>query len=444
MRRLQLILLAAGLIAQWLVASDGLAESPQFDEQVVYRLSRFNGRGYSDDFIPRGEKTIYLLADANHVISPRYTLVYFWPITGKFVAAFKKLNEDVRGSVEILQGDKVVESLEKEEYTIFYPEGIMGDVSQLHVGKDAYAIFEKYEKPLTQFHNRLSEYSKQMLAYRIKLKAYVEDLQKRKDAGLEFTQEQIESEMPKEPPQPERPPFDVTGLKADFIVNLPRGEYQIRTRAEDGTIVEGSLKNVVVFSRRRADRIGYEVIPGDRWTKKENSNDPASSIYATGQNILYLQPFLQDEYRELFYNKLKDPQDTGNPEKWIWVHTEAVKNADLFYQGRGNDPERVENSPYLVKQISGAELGYEILPYNEQTDREKKPAFEGYKIGFSDADGYGSRVLWLENANGLRLEGSRRKIILVDKDPVYFLYLFSLMPIVVGIGVFIYRRKSTS
>ena len=66
------------------------ADMPKYEEQFVYQLRLFDGNGYPETFIPRNEDTIYLLADINNVVSPRMTLVYFWPLTGKFVAAFKR------------------------------------------------------------------------------------------------------------------------------------------------------------------------------------------------------------------------------------------------------------------------------------------------------------------------------------------------------------------
>ncbi len=35
------------------------------------------------------------------------------------------------------------------------------------------------------------------------------------------------------------------------------------------------VKNLVVFTARRREGVGYEIIPGNRWTKRENCDDPS-------------------------------------------------------------------------------------------------------------------------------------------------------------------------
>lgn len=427
-----------------IIPVSSLADVPKFDEQLVYSLTHFNGKGYQESFVPRSEDTIYLLANMNSVINCRYTLVYYWPLTGKYVAAFKSLNEEVDGTFEILREDKTFKSLEKKQYCLFYPEGIMGDFSQMFVSEEAYAIFKKYEKPLSDFHEQLAEYSKEMLAYKQRLNQFIGQVRSRVEAGEKVDPEQIRAGMPKEPSPPDRPPFDITGIKEDFIVNLPEGAYQIHLRAKDGTIVEGSQKKLVTFSRRRVEGIGYEIIPGNRWTRREKCNAPSSTIYAAGDNVLYFRPFMEDEYNELYYNKMVDPQNHGNPERWIWAHTSPLKSVGLVFQGKGESLVKVDRLPYLVRQIPGPELGYEILTYSLSKYPDQSPAFEGHKLSFSANSGVGTYALWLENNENKRLQGSERRILLVRKKLGKLLYGASIFPLIIGIAIFIYRKRSTS
>ena len=120
---------------------------PKYEEQFVYHLRPFDGKGYPETFIPRSEDTIYLLADTPNVVSPRVTLVYFWPLAGKFVAAFKQLNEPLEGTLEIFSVQKKIREIGRSEFVLFYPNGIMGETAQLLQGKDAYAIFKNMKKP---------------------------------------------------------------------------------------------------------------------------------------------------------------------------------------------------------------------------------------------------------------------------------------------------------
>ncbi|UCF92287.1 MAG: hypothetical protein JSW39_29145 [Desulfobacterales bacterium] len=423
----------------------GRADVPKFEEQLVYRLNNFDGKGYRDKFVPRSEDTIYLLADVNNAVSLRYTQVYYWPLTRKYLAAFKRLNEEAEGILEVIKRGDILKSLAKEEYVLFYPEGIMGEVSRMYVGAEAYAVFRKYEKPLTDFYQKMDAYNKEMLAYRTRIIEYGQELEARKNAGEKFDPAQVQAEMPQQPQPPARLSFDVTGLKQDFIISLPPGNYAVRLRAADGTIVEGSEKKLVLFTRRRQGRIGYEIIPGNRWTKREQSNEPSSTIYAAGRNTLYFRPYREDEYRELYYRKLLDPQNDGSRDRWIWVHTEPLAEVQLFLQEAGRPATRIERTAYRVKQTPGAELGYEIIPYQNTGDpAEGPPAFEGHPVSFSAANGKASKTLWLEEEAGRVLEDSLRRIVAVKREMGYLLYLISVFPLIAGLILFIRRKQSTS
>lgn len=214
-------------------------------------------------------------------------------------------------------------------------------------------------------------------------------------------------------------------------------------RARDRTIIEDSQKDLVLFARRRGVGIGYEIIQGDKWTERENSNDPSETIYAVGENTLYLRPFLEDEYNELFYRKLQDPQNEGSPERWIWVHTSLLENVRLIVLAEAQLLGRIERTPYLVRQIPGPELGYEILDYDAQDFPDEEPTFEGHKVTFSPPFGKGKYILQLEDTEGQAVGESTRKIFVVKKQRANFLYIISLFPLAIGFGVFLWRRMAT-
>jgi hypothetical protein len=420
------------------------ADLPKYEEQFVYHLKPFDGKSYTETFIPRSEDTIYLLADTPNLVSPRVTLVYFWPLTGKYVAAFKQLNEQLEGTLEIFNGQKKIQEIGKSEFVFFYPQGIMAEAAQLHVGKDAYAIFKEHEKTLNDFYNKMSEYSQQMLSYRTRLMEYATQLQKRKERGETLKSEQVQADMPRQPVQPDRPPFDLTGIQSDHIINLAAGNYRIHFRATDGTIVEGSEKKLVVFSRRRAGGVGYEIIPGNRWTQRESSNDPSESIYNSGSNTFYFQAFMEDEYNQLFYNKLLDPQNRGNPQRWIWVHTVPLLDEVLIVQLNETNREQIKRTAYLVKQLPGAQLGYEILPYAPDRYPDQQPAFEAFKVELTAGNDTGHQTIWLEGPEGRHIPKSIRKMPIINKTGVNWLYLISAFPLMIGLLICLRRRKATA
>ncbi len=428
-----------------ILVSPGLAQAPPIREQLVYSLNVFDGKTYTSGFAPRGEDAIYIIADKNNVITARITLVYFWPITARYIAGFKTLNEEVEGTLELLRDGKVIASLEKEDNVVFYPEGYFAENSEMYLHEEAHAFFQKYEDATKDYYARIEEYYEKTGEYREAFEKFLESIGERREAGEELNRVQLEAQMPKQPSPPEGVRFYSTPVAKDYILNLPEGTYQIRLRARDGTIVQDSQKNLVAFARRRGGTIGYEITPGNRWTMKENSNDPSKTIYASGKNTLYLRPFLQDEYNDLYYKKLLDPQNVGTSERWIWVHTTPIKNALLNLLSKGKLLEKIERAPYYVKQIPGPELGYEILEYKEEESLEgRSPTFEGHKLEVSSVSGKGNYNFHLEKNEGEVMEGSERKILFVRKEDTNLLHVISIFPLIVGVVVFIQRKTRTS
>ena len=426
------------------LASPILAQGPALREQLVYSLNLFDGKGYTKGFCPGSEDTIYLIANENNAVSARTTLVYFWPITAKYVAGFKTLNEEIEGTLELMKDGKVMGSLEKEGNVIYYPEGFFAENSQMYLGEEAHSFFQKYEKATEDYYERINEYYEKVREYRDRFNEFLESLSKRREAGEELSRAQIEAEMPRQPSPPEGVRLYTTPVTKDYILNLPQGVYQIRIRARDGTIVQDSQKNLVAFVQRRGGTIGYEITPGNRWTIKESSNDPSKRIYAAGKNTLYLRPFRQDEYNDLYYRKLLDPQNEGTSERWMWVHTTPIENVLVVLLSKGKLLERIKRAPYYVKQIPGPELGYEILEYKEEEFAGQSPSFEGHKLEVSSVSGKGNYEFRLEKGEGKVLKGSERGILFVRKENTNLLYLISIFPLVVGSVVFIQRRRSTS
>lgn len=427
-----------------ILASPSLAQAPPIREQLVYSLNVFDGKTYTSGFCPRGEDTIYIIANENNAITARITLVYFWPITARYMAGFKTLNEEVEGTLELLRDGKVIRSLEKEDNVVFYPEGYFAEDSKMYLHEEAHAFLQKYEDATKEYYARIDEYYEKTREYREAFEEFLENIGERRKAGEELSRTQVEAQMPKQPSPPEGVRFYTTPVSKQYILDLPQGTYQIRLRARDGTIAQDSQKNLVAFVHRRGGTIGYEITPGNRWTMKENSNDPSRTIYASGRNTLYLRPFLQDEYNDLYYKKLLDPQNVGTSERWIWVHTTPIKNALLDLLSKGKLLERIERTPYYVKQIPGPELGYEILEYKEEEFPERSPSFEGHKLEVSSVSGRGKYDFRLEKGEGEVMEGSERQILFVRKEDTNLLHIISIFPLIVGVVVFIQRKRRAS
>ena len=418
-----------------------LAQAPELREQLVYGLNAFNGRTYGGAFAPLSEDTIYLIADKDNSISAKVTVVYFWPITGKYVAGFQALNEEVEGTLEILQRGKVIKTLEKEDYSLYYPNGYWAEDAVFYQGEEAHAYFEKFTLAIGEYYEQTSQYYEEQAEYRRNMEEFLSDITERREKGEEFTVEYIEEILPREPKQPTPPIFYATPPKKDYIINLPLGHYKIRIRAEDGTIVQDSEKGLLTFVSRRTGGTGYEIIPGNRWTRREPCDEPSWLIYAAGKSTLYFNPFIQDEYNELHYNKLLDPQNPGREGKWRWVHIQAIKDVSLLFSKGKETLQRIVRIPYYVKQIPGPELGYDILKFDPEEMPDRQPTFGGYKLNLAPTLEKASYEVNLEKKEGELFRGSRREIRLVRKENAQSLYVLSIFPLLVGAVVLVGRRK---
>ena len=438
---LALIFISTQVFAQEKKEEEGVSINlaPLRQEQLVYSLNVFDGKGWSGGFVPKTENTIYLIADKKSAICAKKTLVYFWPITARYMAAWRTLNEDIEGTLEVIKDEKVIKKLQKEDTVLCYPEGYWGEKNVLYKGEEARNWYNKYKDAEKKYYDELKKYYDARMEYRKKLEKFFEEVKKRREAGEKGP---LNIEIPKEPEPPRAPDFYVTEPKKYYVLNLPAGRYKIRVRAGDGTIVEGSEKDVLVFTARRRGGVGYEIIPGNRWTQKEECNDPAQTIYAAGKNVLYFRPYSQDEYNELYHNKLLDPQNEGRVENWKWVHTEPIKNVYLTLFGREKILDRIEEKPYKVKQIPGPELGYNIVEFKEEYPGEK-PTFTGYQLILSENLREKSYKIYLQSKekNNENLSGSEREIRIIKKENANFLYYLSLFPLAVGGVVFAIRRR---
>jgi len=414
--------------------------TPLLKEQFVYSLNVFDGKGWSGSFVPKTESTIYLIANKDNAICAKKTLVYFWPITVRYIAAWRTLDEDVEGVLEVLKDGKIIEKLKKQDTVLCYPEGYWGEKVVLYKGNEAIKWYKKYKKAEDEYYKALNKYYEARIEYRKKMNKFFEEIKKRREKGEKGP---LNIEIPKEPEPPKPPNFFVTEPKKYYVLNLPVGKYKIRLRAKDKTIVEGSEKELLVFTARRREGVGYEIIPGNRWTKREECNDPANAIYAAGKNVLYFRPYRQDEYNELYHNKLLDPQNGGRIENWKWVHTEPIKNVQLLLFSKDNLLKRIDKKPYKVEQIPGPELGYNIVEFKKGKLPGEKPTFEGYQLILSEnLPGKSYRIyLQKEGKNNNIISTSEREIRLVKRRNANFLFYLSIFPLIIGGVVFVLRHR---
>ena len=426
------------LVLTALVIGTVHAQAPLKEEQMVYRLRVFSGSDYQHSFCPQAEDTIYVIADSDNAFLPTMTLVYYWPITRRYEAGFKTLNEPVDGVVELLQGEKVIERLQPRTYTFALAKGWYAGTSEIILDKNATRRYEQYQQALKNYTAQLKIYRDQKEAYRRQMEDFFAKTRRPQKPGSKSTPEPA-IPVPQEPAFPAAPEFFVQQPEHAFIIHLKAGKYRIRLRASDGSIIEGSEKWVVSFMHRRSGQVGYEVISAKRWTMPETSGDPGDVFYLEGQQTLYLRPYLQTEYNHLYYSKLLDPQNDGFADMWRWVNIKQIEKGRLQLVKDGRPVASIEEKPYHVQQIPGAELGYTIIDYEPAAFGDRGPSLVGYKVEFEP--GKGGYQIQLVDEAGTVVDGSIRELRDVEVVNTWRLHLAAvILPLMVWAPVFIWRR----
>lgn len=407
------------------------AQAPPKEEAFVYGVNAAAPDGVIGTFAPPAVETIYLLADQTSVLSPRRTLVYFWPITNEYRAAWSEMNEVVEGTLEISQGGRRMATLEQETYTIHFYTGERAPRPTLYLGDEAVAANQQFEAEREAYRRAVYDYQERYREWQEQLR----ELQARRESGENV-------EVPPPPEQPE--PLDLfsTGLNRGYPISLPPGEYDIHLRLPDGSIQPGSARHLVVFAARRT-AVGYTVIPESRWTTPEELADLSDIILGTS-GTLYLQPHVIREYPALAYEYLLNPQYPGDARgtEWRWVLGEPIDEGTMEVIRNGEVVERVTLAPFQVKQVPGATLGYEILPYRpDEPNAPRRPDFVAYRISLSeDASAYEVRLV---SPEGRILAGSLRQVRHLPQTDLRLFLTLPLVPLVLGALVIERRRRQT-
>ncbi len=316
------------------------AQEPDKVKAFVYSGQVFDGLGYVSVFYPPSVGTIYLLADQQNVLSPRRTLVYFWPLTNAYKADWSSMNQIVTGTLEILDGDEVVATIPVEP-----------------------ALSEIY-----------------------------------------------------------------SAVGRGSVVNLPTGRYDVRMRADDGSIVPGSRRKLVVFEARRRG-LGYQIVPQEKWTRPVCTDEPEDVIYAREGTAFYLQPMEEREYNELDYARLVDPQSQARrKDRWTWVHVRPFEEAGNLILDFGGQTVEMLAKPYRVEQLPGPVLGYRVVDY--AATEKRPPDLVAYQL-FVDAN-HASYRLQLQDADGKIVFGSQRQVRRVSDINGWALYFLAGLPLTIG------------
>ncbi|MCD6058037.1 MAG: hypothetical protein K0Q89_1567, partial [Thermomicrobiales bacterium] len=112
-----------------------MAQTTDGERAFVYGINAAIPGNFVGTFAPPSADAIFLLADGTSVISPRFTEIYFWPITNEFRADWSALNEPVPGVLEVVSNGRLVAELTPTDYTILFSQEETTTTAELFLGQ---------------------------------------------------------------------------------------------------------------------------------------------------------------------------------------------------------------------------------------------------------------------------------------------------------------------
>ena len=429
-----------------------LAQDTVREEQLIYSVLVFDGREYVPNFIREPSQEIYLLAGAPAVLAPRHTFVYYWPATQGWRVETSVLNEPVTGSVHLSDGIGS-QTVNRAAYTYYRQPGLIDAEWVVVTGAEAYREYERYLAMIHAYERALPEYQALRAIYDRQfadISVRLGEARQREEDLAPLLKERDELRPPAAPVRAwereyGKPPVEV---KEGYVIQPSPGTHRLEVRTGGGLTLQGSEKHVVVFEPLQTGAVGYEVIPGDRWTRPTTSTGAGSVLYVDGSSDLYLRPHLQNQYNDHAYAKLIDNDAGGNPRLTRWEQTDQIAAAQLLSTRRSSvgAPEAVtlEESPFLVEQVEGQRLGYRIIPYPME-----RPAGSGIPprpdiVAFQLQLDPNTRVMRirLQSAQGEELPGGRRQIRVVAAAGRPLLLAVAAGPVLGFLILWVRRRRS--
>jgi hypothetical protein len=413
MKRVPLIV---GLL---LALTPAFAQAPVRMENLIYSILAYNGRDYSSTFARIASPVLYLIAGVDSFLTVRKTLVYFWPLTGEWKTSVSALDVPIDGVLEITDRRGVRTRVIASRYT-YYNERSDYELNW-KVARDAEAdrIWAFWTKIMDAYQTAMKDYRNKVVKQEAERSSLIVRIQRLRNEGRNVTVLVDRLSKMKEPEVPRQPQEFVVRpaeIQRAFILNLPAGEYSARFRSADGSVLEGSEKMLVVHNKRRSRGIGYEVIPGDKWTRPVESTAPSAILYVDGSSDLYLRPFFEDEYNDLYYAKTIRNDDRGNPNLMKWERIQQVPRAEIELTGRGAGKSALREEPWFVEQEQGATLGYRIVPFDPRgAQKGKEPSLIAFRVILGRGRAV-TRLRTVDSSGGL-LPGSERQIRVIAPPP---------------------------
>ena len=430
-----------------LLATAAQADSHDRDEQLIHSLIVFDGSGYSRNFSAESSDTIYLLADTDNFVTLRKTFVYYRPADDALNTDTTHLDAVVDGSLEIAGRTGHAQSLQMEDYTYYNLRGDGAARWRTATGPDAHRVYADYQEKLRAYREGLDAYRLDRATYEYMVGELERRIEEQNRTGGDTTRLETvlrELVVPTGPAFPEEYASAPVRVDRAFVVNLPAGTYRTRLVRGDGKVLEGSEKTIVAFGRFGEPTVGYEVIPGDKWNRPVESNSRDSVIYVDGSSDLYLIAYQQHEFIDLHYEKLLRNDARGSPGMRRHVFVQEIPDLRIAVLDPGGRIATIDMLPWFVEQERTTSHGYRIIRFDpDSAHPDREPSLTAFHI---DLHRYGPRIrVALVDSQGTIIDGSVRRIRLLNgAASPDALILLALLPLAVGIGAALARRKITS
>jgi hypothetical protein len=402
------------------------------EEQFVYGLTMWGGLEYLSGFVPEQISEIHMIAGADNVLAPFRTMVYFWPITGEYMADWATKREPVTGVLEVLKEGRVIESIPLTRFTLRYPEGFASPIVELLTGDEAVAAYEEYRKAVEDFNEAAAQYERARREHDARIS---EMFRAMREEGRTYTRDEI----PEPPAEPVPPSYYVQSIREAFVINLPSGRYTGRM-VQNGVPIPGSEKTLAVFGPRRSG-LSCVVRPEESWTKPLFSHEEGHTLYLAERKPFYVQVFDAEEYNSYNYTRLAEPANPtagiGAQNEFVWVITSPqrfdVKMA--VYEG-GRLVSVVDQRPYYVSQTQSAALGYTITEWEDSRAgiTGTSPTFGAFRIDLPP----GRYDLQVTTSSGEPVAGGRRD--LREVHDIGGFWWIAFVPLLIGVCLCAARR----
>ena len=476
------------------------AQAPEIKENLIYSVVAFDGKDYSGTFCREDADTIYLIGDIDNFVNVKKALVYYWDITQEWKIDLEHLNYTFEGQIELTDKSDNVEILESVKFTYYNAPGEYEINWRVFTGDEADREYAAYDKLMDEYLEEIEAYQNRQMELQVRfeemiqqlsllreeeeevikrleeapakkrldeIKDKIEQARRERTNTSQLEQEKAALERDLSPlieaaarsrleilafaelaqrlgeglPAPEHPGYFVREPDNAFLFNLEPGEYSIRFIIPNGTTLEGSEKRVLVHEKRREKSIGYDVIPADKWTRPVLSQTLASVLYVDGTTDLYLLPYFQDKFNDLYYNKTVRNDARGNPNIMRWVKIQQVPKPLIEVNYPGNRTESFLEQPFYVEQLPGSSFGYKIVPFDTEGEhKDRDPNLIAFHIPLEPTD----EVIRfkLSSRDGEQLAGGERQIRIVSKTSLQVIgLLLALLPLVLMVMVLVARVK---